>query len=60
MILIITNKEDADPTPVIERLLTRGVPVFQLNPSRLRIGAAEPMLPGGYTPEQAARTTNKY
>ena len=31
MILIITNKEDAHPTPVIERLSARGVPVFRLN-----------------------------
>lgn len=27
---------------------------------RLRIGVAGPMLPGGYTPEQAAGTTDKY
>ena len=60
MILIITNKEDAHPTPVIERLSARGVLVFRLKPSRLWIGAAGPILPGGYTPEQAARTTNKY
>ena len=60
MILIITNKEDTHPTPVIERLSARGVPVFQSKPSRLRIGVAGPMLPGGYTPEQAAGTRDKY
>lgn len=58
MILIITNKEDAHPTPVIERLSARGVLVFRLKPSRLWIGTAGPMLPGGYTPEQVAYTTN--
>lgn len=35
MILIITNKEDAHPTPVIERLSARGVPVFRLNTEAL-------------------------
>lgn len=50
MILIITNKEDAHPTPVLERLSARGVLVFRLKPSRLWIGTAGPMLPGGYTP----------
>lgn len=35
MILIITNKEDAHPTPVIERLTARGVPVFRLNTEAL-------------------------
>ena len=35
MILIITNKEDAHPTPVIERLSARDVPVFRLNTEAL-------------------------
>lgn len=35
MIFIITNKEDAHPTPVIERLSARGVPVFRLNTEAL-------------------------
>ena len=35
MILIITNKEDAHPTLVIERLSARGVPVFRLNTEAL-------------------------
>lgn len=35
MILIITNKEDAHPTPVIERLSARGEPVFRLNTEAL-------------------------
>ncbi|WP_418915790.1 MvdC/MvdD family ATP grasp protein [Alistipes ihumii] len=35
MILIITNKEDAHPTPVIKRLSARGVPVFRLNTEAL-------------------------
>lgn len=35
MILIITNKEDAHPTPVIERLSARGVPLFRLNTEAL-------------------------
>lgn len=35
MILIITNKEDAHPTPVIERLSARGVQVFRLNTEAL-------------------------
>lgn len=35
MILLITNKEDAHPTPVIEKLSARGVPVFRLNTESL-------------------------
>ena len=35
MILLITNKEDAHPTPVIERLSARGVPLFRLNTEAL-------------------------
>lgn len=35
MILIITNKEDAHPTPVIEQLSAWGVPVFRLNTEAL-------------------------
>ncbi|MDR2652582.1 MAG: hypothetical protein LBC68_09775 [Prevotellaceae bacterium] len=35
MILIITNKEDAHPTPVIEYLSERQVPVFRLNTEAL-------------------------
>ena len=31
MILIITNKEDEHPTPVIETLIKRNIPVFRLN-----------------------------
>ena len=31
MILLITNKEDVHPTPVIERLTERGIPFFRLN-----------------------------
>ena len=38
MILIITNKEDAHPTPVIERLSARGVPVFRLKPEARSAG----------------------
>lgn len=35
MILIITNKEDVHPTPVIEYLNTRNQPVFRLNTESL-------------------------
>lgn len=35
MILLITNKEDAHPTPVIERLSARGMPLFRLNTEAL-------------------------
>ena len=35
MILIITNKEDVHPTPVIERLAERGIPFFRLNTESL-------------------------
>lgn len=35
MILIITNKEDTHPTPVIQLLNTRHVPVFRLNTESL-------------------------
>ena len=35
MILIITNKEDVHPTPVIERLTERGIPFFRLNTESL-------------------------
>lgn len=31
MILIITNKEDVHPTPVIDILNKRNIPVFRLN-----------------------------
>lgn len=35
MILIITNKEDAHPTPVIQLLQEQGVPIFRLNTEAL-------------------------
>ena len=35
MILIMTNKQDAHPTPVIRILAERGVPVFRLNTEAL-------------------------
>lgn len=35
MILIITNKEDSHPTPVIQLLTTRGISVFRLNTEAL-------------------------
>ena len=35
MVLIITNKEDTHPTPVIEHLNERNVPVFRLNTEAL-------------------------
>ena len=35
MILVMTNKEDAHPTPVIKLLAERGVPVFRLNTEAL-------------------------
>ena len=35
MILIISNKEDVHPTPVIDVLARRGVPVFRLNTEAL-------------------------
>ena len=35
MVLIITNKEDVHPTPVIEQLDARHVPVFRLNTEAL-------------------------
>ena len=35
MILIITNKEDVHPTPVIEILTERGIPFFRLNTESL-------------------------
>lgn len=35
MILIVTNKEDVHPTPVIEYLNERGYPVFRLNTEAL-------------------------
>lgn len=35
MILILTNKEDAHPTPVIQKFADRGVPVFRLNTEAL-------------------------
>ena len=35
MVLIITNKEDVHPTPVIEHLNERNVPVFRLNTEAL-------------------------
>lgn len=35
MILLITNKEDAHPTPVIEWLSVRGIPLFRLNTESL-------------------------
>ena len=35
MILIVTNKEDVHPTPVIERLAERGIPFFRLNTESL-------------------------
>lgn len=35
MILVITNKEDAHPTPVIDILTGRGVPFFRLNTEAL-------------------------
>lgn len=35
MILIMTNKEDVHPTPVIKLLAGRGVPVFRLNTEAL-------------------------
>ena len=35
MILVITNKEDAHPTPVIEILNKRNIPVFRLNTESL-------------------------
>ena len=35
MILIISNKEDVHPTPVIDVLTRRGVPVFRLNTEAL-------------------------
>lgn len=35
MILIITNKEDVHPTPVIEILNSRNIPVFRLNTEAL-------------------------
>ena len=35
MILLMTNKEDAHPTPVIERLSAWGVPLFRLNTEAL-------------------------
>lgn len=35
MILIVTNKEDSHPTPVIEYLNKRGIPVFRLNTESL-------------------------
>lgn len=38
MILIITNKEDTHPTPVIERLSALRVPVFRLKPEARSAG----------------------
>ena len=35
MILIITNKEDIHPTPVIEHLERMGIPFFRLNTESL-------------------------
>jgi hypothetical protein len=35
MIFVISNKEDAHPTPVIEYLETQGIPVFRLNTESL-------------------------
>lgn len=35
MILIVTNKQDVHPTPVIEYLNERGCPVFRLNTEAL-------------------------
>ena len=35
MILIITNKEDSHPTPVIQLLTARGISVFRLNTEAL-------------------------
>ena len=35
MILVITNKEDVHPTPVIEILNKRSIPVFRLNTESL-------------------------
>ena len=35
MILVITNKEDAHPNPVIEKLVGWGEPIFRLNTEAL-------------------------